>query len=555
MKFAPFLLMWSAAFALPAYAEEADMVLFNGEILTQDALTGTVEAMAVSGERIIATGDDAQIKRLAGAHTQQIDLQGKTVIPGLNDTHTHAIRAGQTFLQENYWYDVTSVPAAIEQLQRTARERGKNKWVSVAGAWHPDQFKEKRAPSVAELTAALPDNPVYVQYLYDYALLNQRGVEALGLNAGKTFKGITVERDKSGKATGKVTGDIAAFSALFNQIMPVTPAERKASLKAYLTALSQTGITSITDAAGGGSGLEIYTPLFSLWREKQLPLRVAYRVSVQKPGQELAWFRQTLAYLPAGLGDHTLKFAGMGELLVPGMNDGVRQGPGFAPPASAREMLKSVATFAAENRYPLEIHAYTDDAGKQILDIFEDVNKTTPIGDLRWAIAHLNTGTPETFARMKALGMIYTVQMGPFFESSTIARTNSTQVAEAAPPIRQALDAGLRVVGGTDATRIGTWNVWQAIEYDISGISVGGTVHRDKDKRLSREEALNLYTRDAAWATFEENDKGTLSAGKLADFAVLNAPYLTMPANEIHRLKSVMTVMGGKIVWQQSAAD
>lgn len=551
MKSALFLLTLTLGVAFTTYARDVDMVLFNGEILTQDAQSGTVQAMAISGDRILATGNNAAIQRLAGAHTRQIDLRGKTVIPGLNDTHTHAIRAGQTFQQENYWYDITNVPAAIEQLQRTARERGKNQWVSVAGAWHPDQFREKRAPTVAELTAAMPENPVYVQYLYDYALLNRQGIGALGLNAGKAYSGITVERDQNGNATGKITGDIAAFSALFNKIMPVTPAQRKASLLAFFNALSQTGITSLTDAAGGGSGMEIYSPLFTLWRDKQLPLRVAYRVSAQKPGNELAWFRQTLAYLPAGLGDHQLKFAGMGELLVPGMNDGARQGPGFSPPASAREMLKAVATFAAENRYPLEIHAYTDDAGKQILDVFEEVNKSHPIGDLRWAIAHLNTGSAETFARMKKLGMIYTVQMGPFFESSTIAQTNSKTVAEAAPPIRLALEAGLRVAGGTDATRIGTPNVWQAIEYDISGTSVGGAVQREVDKRLSREEALTLYTRDAAYVTFEEDEKGTLRAGKLADFAVLNAPYLTMPVNEIHRLKSVMTVMGGKIVWQQ----
>lgn len=546
----PLTLLLTAMLALPVWAEDrADTVLYNGTVLTMDDADTQAQAIAIKGERILFVGDSQQARAYGG---RQIDLAGKTVIPGLNDTHIHAIRAGQGYLREEYWYGVTSLRAGLAQLQRRARQLGAGEWVTVQGAWHPAQFSEKRAPTVADLDEALPDNPAYVQYLYDYGLLNHAGLRALGLDQGKTIEGLTLERDEQGRLTGRVSGSIAAFSRLSAAIAPAASADaQRDSLLAFFRQLNRYGVTSLVDAAGGGSGPAIYAPLFRLHREQTLPLRVAYRVSVQQPGEEAKWFADTLAYLPPRLGDAQLRFLGMGELLVPGMNDGVQMGPGFRAPPAALESLEQVATFAAQRHYPLEIHAYTDDAGQQILDVFERVAQRYPLQDLRWAIAHLNTGTPATFARMKKLGLAYSVQMGPYFEAPALAEANGHAVAEAAPPIRQALDAGVKVVGGTDAARIGQFAIWQALEYDVTGQSAGQAVQRDKALALSRLEALRLYTANAAWLTFEEHEKGTLAPGMLADLAVLDQPYLTMPADQIHRLRATLTMVGGRIVFAE----
>jgi predicted amidohydrolase YtcJ len=138
---------------------------------------------------------------LAGPDAHVIDVGGRTIIPGLVDTHVHAIRGGQTFRFETYWYDATTLTGALENLKATAAERGAGKWVTVAGAWSPDQFEEKRGPTVEDLNTALPNNPAYVQCLYDYPLLNEKGLEALGLiKEGASIPGIEIERDAEGRA-------------------------------------------------------------------------------------------------------------------------------------------------------------------------------------------------------------------------------------------------------------------------------------------------------------------------------------------------------------------
>jgi predicted amidohydrolase YtcJ len=551
---------WMMAFAAvvasaPALAAgPPSRILVNGAILTMDGGDRVAQALAIEGDRVVAVGSDAEIRGLAGPDTSIIDLGGRTVIPGLNDTHIHAIRGGQTYDVETYWYDATTLDGALARMKEAAVKRGAGKWVMVAGSWSPAQFTENRAPTVAELDRILPDNPGYVQYLYDYALINQTGLRALGFDEpGASMPGIRIEKDAQGRPTGKLFGDIASFSALVARITASAGAEeRKSSLADFLQALNARGVTGIVDAAGGGSGAAVYDPLFDLWREGKLTVRVSYRVSAQIPGNEAAWYSNATAYLPPHFGDGMLKFLGLGEILVFQANDGTRLAPGFQIPPEASEELYKVAMLAAHRRYPLEIHAYTNDAARQILDVLERVGKTVDLRPLRWCIAHISTGTPETFARMKKLGLCYTVQMGPYYEAPAIALSNGQKVAESTPPVRLAIDAGLPIVGGTDSTRVGEYNTWRAIEYHVTGRAVGGSVQRRADYAVERGQVLRFYTANAAWMTFDEETRGTLEVGKAADLAVLDQPFLTMPADRIHTIRSLLTLVGGKAVWSQA---
>lgn len=531
---------------LPA-AQAADTLLLNGELLTMDAAKPRAQALAVRGNRIVAVGSNAAIRKLRTAHTRVIDLGGKTVVPGLIDAHIHAIRGGQGFTFESYWYEQTTLPGALDQLAQEAAKRGPGRWVAVMGAWHPAQFAEQRAPTPQDLSTALPHNPAYVQYLYDYAVVNTKAIDVLGLDTGAALPpGITVERDAQGRATGKLLGGIGPFSALFARISARPEAENRASLQAFFSELNRLGVTGVVDPAAGDHA--IYSPLFTLWRDKALTVRVAYRASALAPGNETAWFKTSLAYLPPLFGDDMLRFLGVGEVLAFGMNDGVRMSAGFNPPQAARDELAQAALFAAERRYPLEIHAYTEDGAKAILDVLEKVAQTRPFKDLRWALTHINTGSEQTFERMRKLGLAYTVQMGPYFEAPAIQEAHGAEAAQASPPTRLALRKGLMVAGGTDSTRVGVINVWRAIEYHVTGRAVGGAVQRRADHLLTREEALRLYTANAAWLTFSEPHRGSLTEGKLADFAVLDAPFLTVAPDDIHKIRSVLTFVDGKPV-------
>lgn len=530
--------------------DEPDLILTGGEILTMDERQPRAAAVAISGDEIMAVGSSRSVAKLAGPDTQTINLRGRTVIPGLVDGHTHAIRGGQTFDQETYWLDAGSLDEALARVTEAASEREPGEWVAVVGSWHPNQFSERRPPTVADLTEAAPNTPVYVQYLYDYALVNDAGIEALGLNTSTTppAPGIVVERDAAGQATGRLLGGIGSFNTLVASILPATFEERKDSLESYFRTLNASGVTGfIDDSAGPATS---YETLFALSDEGRLSLRAGFRVPAQAPGNESAFFESLMAFrAPRERGGPT-PFVGMGESVVFGVNDGVRMGPGFQATPEALAELEEVATLAASRRIPLEIHAYTDDAASQILDVFERVDETHPIRNLRWAMAHLNTGSPETIARMKALGMAYSVQMGPYFEGPAILEANGPEVALRSAA-RVALDEGLVVAGGTDATRIGDFRVWPALEFHVTGASLGNAVVRPPGQRMTRMEALRSYTLDSAWLAFDEDDRGSLEKGKLADLAVLDAPYLRVPATRIGEIRALLTLRGGEAVYDR----
>jgi len=200
----------------------------------------------------------------------------------------------------------------------------------------------------------------------------------------------------------------------------------------------------------------------------------------------------------------------------------------------------------------LEIHDYTDDAASAILDAFEEVARDHDLRPLRWSIAHLNTGSDRTLQRMARLGLAYSVQMGPYFETTAIHAANSADVAASAAPVSAALELGIPVAGGTDSTRIGVAGVWHAIQYHVDGQPLAG-VRRQDDNLISRDAALRMYTRTAAWLSFAEETRGSLEPGKLADLVVLDQPYLTMPAKKIHTLRSLMTFVGGRAVHDSGA--
>jgi predicted amidohydrolase YtcJ len=229
---------WTIAFAVCMLSAQAlaagspTRILVNANILTMDAGDRMAQALAIEGDKIVAVGSDAEVRRLAGPDTSIIDLGGRTVIPGLNDTHIHAMRGGQTFRRETYWYDAASLEDALARMKDAAAKRGAGKWVMVAGSWSPAQFTENRAPTVADLDRILPDNPGYVQYLYDYAIVNQKGLRALGFDEpGASMPGIRIEKDARGRPTGKLFGDIASFSALVARITASADDEqRKSSL-------------------------------------------------------------------------------------------------------------------------------------------------------------------------------------------------------------------------------------------------------------------------------------------------------------------------------------
>jgi hypothetical protein len=519
-----------AALASTAFAQTADTVLVNGKVLTVDASSSIREAIAIANGRIVAVGTTADVRKLAGPATRVIDLRGRTAIPGLIDSHLHAIRAAQTFATEVNWTGVRSLSAAIGRIREAAAAMAPGSWLIVAGGWTERQFSENRRPTQAELHAAAPNNPVYVQLGYTWAVLTPPALDALKITAAKD---------------GIVTGPQATIIALFDRLPKPTFAQQVAGTKAFFRELNRLGITGVVDPGGNNLFASDYQALFEVWRAGAMTVRVAYALCGQTPGRELEELQALTALLPMGFGDDMLRFNGIGERLTAAMNNN------DAPGAADQEAYYQLVKWAAQRGLTLTMHWGNDRSVGILLSIFERVNAEVPIAPLRWSIAHLNDASVESLTRMRALGIGWTVQDAMYFGGDQLLASRGEAVARRTPPMETARKVGVVVGGGTDAHRVASYNPFTSLQWMLDGRSVSGAKLRGPEETPDRMGALRLYTMGSAWFSHDEDVRGSLEPGKLADLAVLSGDYLTVPVEQVGELESVLTKVGGRIVWER----
>jgi predicted amidohydrolase YtcJ len=527
-----------------ATAQTADTVLFNGKILTVDKDFSTQQALAIGNGRVLATGTSAAMKKLAGSKAKLIDLGGRTVIPGLTDGHIHGIRAALTFDTEVNWIGVPTLKEALEKVRQAAQAQKPGSWIVVAGGWTEEQFEEKRRPTVAEVTAAAPDNPVYIQHLYDWLLLTPKALAALNIrDDADAAPGGKLERDGSTNPTGIVSGNGNALGKIFDKLPKPTLNEQVDGSRKFFREMNSLGITGIVDGGGVSMYPASYQAVFKLWRERQLTVRVAYHLCAPTPGSELVDLRNLTQLLPPGFGDDMLHFNGPGEILIwADWTDG-----DITPDGKAK--LYDLLRWAAGRGFSIQLHWNPERTVHDLLDVIEAVNDEYPVRNLRWAILHLYGASEDSLKRMQALGLIWGVQDGLYFGGERLQREVGADAALQLPRIATAFKLGLRVAAGTDAHRVSSYNPFVALQWYLDGTTIGGVQTRGDAEAPSRRQALEMYTRNTAFAANEDDKRGSLEAGKFADLAVLSADYLTAPVKEIGKIKSVLTMVGGKAVY------
>ncbi len=540
MKYLPVLLAFSAA----AFAQSADTILINGKILTVDPQFSMRQAVAIREGRIAAVGSTAEIRKLADARTRVIDLQGRTVIPGLIDSHLHAIRAALSFSTEVNWIGARSLSEALERIHQAARQKGPGAWLIVAGGWNVDQFRERRRPTQADLVAAAPENPVYVQLGYGWAMLTPAALRALNItgDADLPARG-RFERDSNGKPTGAVTGGQDAIIALFDRLPKPTFSQQVDGTRQFFRELNRLALTGVVDPGGNNLTPDDYRALFQVWRQRQLTVRVAYALCGLTPGAELDDYKNWTRLLPMGFGDDLLRFNGIGERITAAMNNNDH------PTDTDKEKFYQIAKWAADRGMTLTMHWPRDASVGQLLEIFERVNRETPIAPLRWSIAHLNDASPQNLERMKALAVGWTVQDAMYFGGAQFVQQNGAAAARRVPPVETATRIGVVVGAGTDAHRVASYNPFTALQWFLDGKTVAGVAIRGPEETPSRADALRFYTLGSAWFSHDEDKRGSLEPGKLADLAVLSQDYLTAPVDQIGATESVLTMVGGRIVY------
>ncbi|MBD0688217.1 amidohydrolase [Streptomyces sp. CBMA123] len=533
--------------------DRADLVVRNARIHTGDRRRPTASALTVHGGRIGVVGDDRDVAPYLGPDTVVVDAQYRRVVPGLNDSHCHVVRGGLHFVLELRWDGVPSLAVGLRMLREQAARTPAGQWVRVAGGWSVETVAEHRLPSPAELNAAAPDTPVIITHLYQSAVLNRAALRAAGITRDSPNPaGGQIVRGHDGEPTGMLIAAPAAglLYATIAKAPVLNPALQKASTAHFLRELNRFGLTSLVDGAGGFQDFPSgYTAVTELAAAQELTVRIAYHLFPQTLGQEVEDLRRWATLVKPGDGDEWLRFNGAGENLVWAATDFEN----FAQPRPElgpyEDQLEQAVRVLLENGWGFRLHATYDETIRRDLAVFEKLAAEGLFpGPGRWLFDHAETVSPQSLDRIAALGGSLGVQHRLAYQGETFARRYGAAAAAAAPPLGAMLERGLHVAAGTDATRVSTYNPWVALHWLVSGRTVGGLRTRSAAHCVSRETALEMYTAAGARLTGEQEVKGRLSPGFLADLAILTDDYFTVPEQDIPLIEAALTVVGGRIV-------
>jgi predicted amidohydrolase YtcJ len=526
-----------------------DLVLTNGRFATLDPQHPQAKEVAIK-DGLIA-GVDEPYQR--GPQTRVVDLNGRRVVPGLNDSHLHVIRGGLNYNMELRWDGVPSLADGLRMLREQARRTPTGQWVRVVGGWTEFQFAERRMPTLEEVNAAAPDTPVFILHLYCRALLNGAALRACGYTKDTPNPpGGEIQRDRDGNPTGLLIArpNATILYATLAKGPKLPPEHQMNSTRHFMRELNRLGLTSIIDAGGGFQNYpEDYAVIEELHKRGEMTVRIAYNLFTQKPKQEKEDFARWIKMTGPGKGDDYFRCNGAGEMLVfsaADFEDFLEPRPDL--PTPLEDELKGVVSLLAANKWPFRLHATYDESITRFLNVFEEVNREVPFKGLNWFFDHCETISDRNLDRVKALGGGIAVQHRMAYQGEYFMERYGKEAAEHTPPIRKMLELGIPVGGGTDATRVASYNPWVSLYWMVTGKTVGGVSMYPDKNCLSREEALRVYTQGSSWFSSESGKKGALAVGQLADLTALTDDYFSVQEEKIKSIESVLTIVGGKIV-------
>ncbi len=539
-----------------SHAYATDMIITNGKVATMTREGSFAQAVAIKDGVITSVGSNAQVLKLKKPGTQVIDAGGRTVIPGLNDSHLHIIRQGLNYNAELRWDGVTSLKRAMQMLREQAARTPDGAWIKVVGGFNEFQFEEKRLPTLEELNEAVPDKPVFILYLYGLGFVNKKGIEVLGYDKDTKYKDGVVELGADGKPTGLLVAKPNAM-VLYSTLGKTGALPREQQLNStiqYYREMNRLGVTSAIDAGGGGQAYpDDYAVSLELAKGGKLTVRTSYYLFAQKPGKELEDYQRWLTMTKPDHNDHMFypngyNTEGAGENLVWSAADFENfLEPRPEMPGHMESELEPVLRLLVKNRWPFRIHATYGESIERDLAVIEKVNREMPFNGLRWFFDHAETITDDQLARVKKLGGGVAVQDRMYFQGEHYWKRYGEQ-ARQMPPIRKMLEMKIPVGLGTDGTRVSSYGPWPSIYWAVTGKTAGGMPMWQAKDRLSRYEALKLMTQGSAWFSGEEKVKGQITKGQYADLVILPKDYFSIPEAEIKTLESALTVVNGRIV-------
>lgn len=540
-------------------AQKADIIITNGKITTLDDKNPEVQAVAISGNKILQTGSNTQILKLKGKKTKVINAKGSRVIPGLFDSHLHVIRGGRFYNAELRWDGVRSLKRALEMLREQAKRTPKGQWIRVVGGWNEYQFEEKRLPTLEEINEATGDVPTFILYLYGKAWVNKAGLKTLNITGDTPNppQGL-IQKDSEGNPTGYLVAEPNAFIlySTLAKLPNLTREEEVNSTLQYMTELNRLGVTAVMDAGGGFQNFpDDYGITDELNKQGKITVRLPYFLFAQKKGSELADYTKWIGMVDIDEHGHNghneidYHVSGGGENIVGDAADFENfLFPRPELPQTMEHNLKAVISLLVKNRWPFRLHATYNESISRFLNVIEEVNRETPLNGLVWFFDHAETVSEENLHRIKALGGGIAIQHRMAYQGESFIHRYGKKQAMASTPIKRILDMGIPVGLGTDGTRVASYNPWVALYWITSGKTIGGTQVMAPQNTLDRKTALQLLTHKG-YELIKEQSKGKIQKGYYADLVILDKDYFKVGEEEIQNITSKLTIVDGKVVY------
>ena len=546
------------ALLVNSHAQEApDTIYFNGKIVTVDDFFSIEEAVAVRGNTIQAVGSNQEISSLKGDSTLVLDLQGRTVIPGLIDNHNHVVRATEYWPNDARLDGVTSRSKALDVLKAKADELPPGEWLMSLGGWAESQFSDsKRDFTLAELDAISTDRPVFIQSVYDHAYGNKAWFNAMGipLSASKQeqekAEGLAsyVLRDDQGRVTGRLNGGFAMIGQAIAGFPPVAAEKQAAAIKTSMTFLNSIGLTTIYDPGGMGIKQESYERIRQMAASEGIPVRVFHTLNgdiPRRPEQAREFIERIKASKPFQ-GNAAIDLLAVGEIYY-GPFHWDNNLNHVTPSEDDIAVGKEVLMAAAAGGWSVQTHAMQPQTIDVLLDAFEEVNQEYPMRHLRWTVTHADNISPTQFERARHLGLNLQLRSTPVLGNRAAIEDKFGDASYQMPPLRQVQESGIPFGLGSDGTKANQINPFVTLWWAVSGKALNGDVVTRQT--LSREEALIAHTRSNAYLLFQEMRLGAIKPGLLADMLVLDRDYLSVPVDEIKDIRPVATIVDGEIVF------
>jgi predicted amidohydrolase YtcJ len=556
-------------------ANPADLIVHNGKVLTVDAKFSTAEAVAVRGGKIVAVGTNTDVLKLKGPKTRVIDAGGKTVMPGLYDSHTHPVGAAASEVDDPI-PDLRSLQEVFAFIKKRAAELPEGKWIVIRYAF-PTRLKEARFPTKAELDAVAPKHPV-LYHAGPAGVANSKALEISGVtkDTKNPPAGQVVKDEKTGEPTGMLRNAYGVLKGVPGGGGNATAEQRRAAVLHLFHLYNQHGITSIADRNAGRGNLDMY---LGFQKSGELTLRINVARSFGASGGREA-IGQRLDDLvgkdgrggPTGAGDEWVRIGPIKLFLDGGMLNGSAymrkpwprgetyqitqddyRGLLFIKP----EQLNIVVEEAAKRKWQVTAHTAGEGAMDVLLDSYEFANKIKPIKDLRFCITHANFPSPLNLERCQRLGVCADVQPAWLYkDGATLVKVLGPERTRWFQPYQSWLKY-TTIGGGSDhmlrydpLDSTNPWSPWLGIWITLTRKLERGGVHRP-DEILTREQAIRLYTINNAYLHHEEKEKGSLEVGKLGDLIIVDRDILKCPVDEIKDVKVLATVVGGKVVYEK----